>query len=303
MHEAAPVRRVEQVVVAVAQHLLPARREIDLVALDVEVPQAVVGRGLRELEALFELVQARLDAHALEARAHRVADELEQQLQVHVPRAARQRVGETEDAGRLALHAEGDEQHRTDLQLREAPAFGGLVLARGGGVADLGEAQVFEAALEPRIGFERRAAPGLDATLRERSVGGIDLVDRPRLGSEQPHEGRIDSTGVTQRVQGVADAGFDLPAAHVLEVDGNLGARDVDAKRLLAAAGRPHARREDVGCGQFRIFRCLSHSFRTLAPETQSGADAHHRFQRLTPPKVAMHSVTTNEEHKLSARC
>ena len=53
--------------IAVAEHRLPARREIDLVALDVEVPEPVVGGGLAEAGALLELGEALLDAHALEA--------------------------------------------------------------------------------------------------------------------------------------------------------------------------------------------------------------------------------------------
>jgi gamma-glutamyltranspeptidase/glutathione hydrolase len=52
---------------------VPARREMDLVALDVEIPQAVVGRALRELEPFFQLVQAPFDAQAFEAGAHRIA--------------------------------------------------------------------------------------------------------------------------------------------------------------------------------------------------------------------------------------
>ena len=100
-------------------------------------------------------------------------------------------------------------QHRADLQLGEALALDQLVPARRGAVADLGEAQVFEAALEPRIGFERGAAPGFHAALRERAVGGVDLVDGRAVGREQPDEGGIDAGGIAQGVEAVADAGFD----------------------------------------------------------------------------------------------
>ena len=43
VHEPAPVGRDVRVVLVVAEHLAPARREVDRVVLDVEVPQAVVG--------------------------------------------------------------------------------------------------------------------------------------------------------------------------------------------------------------------------------------------------------------------
>ena len=69
--------RIELGVHRVAVHLFPARREMDFIALDVEVPQAVVGGALRKLEAFFQLVQSALDSQALEAGAERVAEELQ----------------------------------------------------------------------------------------------------------------------------------------------------------------------------------------------------------------------------------
>ena len=192
----------------------------------------------------------------------RVAEQLQQQLQVHVPGAARQRIGEPEDAGGHTAHAEGNHEHRADLQLRQALALDQLIPARRGAVADLREAQVFEAALEPGIGFDGGAAPGFHAALRERAVRGVHLVDRRAVGREQPHEGGIDAGGIAQGVEAVADAGFDGAAPHVLQVDGYFGAGDIDAQGGFAAARRPHARREHVRRGQItRMIRCLSHSF------------------------------------------
>ena len=78
-------------------------------------------------------------------------------------------------------------------------------------------------------------------------MGRVDLIDDRAVGREHPDERGIDARGITQGIQRFADDGFDRPATHVLEVDGNLGAGDVDAERLLAATSRPHARREDVG--------------------------------------------------------
>src|ERR1700694_4016983 len=117
VHEGAPVRRAAHVVVAVTEHRLPARREIHLVAFDVEVPHAVVGRGLKQISALLELGEARLDTDTLKSRGEAGADELHQQLQIHVPRAARHGMREPEETGRLALHPQRHEQRRADVQL------------------------------------------------------------------------------------------------------------------------------------------------------------------------------------------
>ena len=102
-----------------------------------------------------------------------------------------------------------DQQHRTDGELGEALGLDQLVLARRGGVADLGEPQVFEAALQPRIGFQRRGAPGFHPALRQGAVGGVDLVDGRSVGREQPHEGGVHAGGIAQGVQTVVDAGID----------------------------------------------------------------------------------------------
>src|SRR5688572_991137 len=120
VHEAAPVGRIQQRVGRITEHLLPARREMDLVALDVEIPEAVVGRALREFDALFERVQPLFDAQTFEARGKRIAEELQQQLQVHIPRATRQCVSKAQYARRLPLHAQADEQYGADRQLRES---------------------------------------------------------------------------------------------------------------------------------------------------------------------------------------
>ena len=140
-------------VVVVAEHRLPARREVDLVALDVEVPQAVVGRGLRPGSVRSSsLLEARLDAHALEAGREAGAEQLHQQLQVDVPGAARQASAQARGS-RPACPAmrKRHQQRRADVQLGKARGFRRLLLARAGAVAQLREAQVLEA---------RRAARG-----------------------------------------------------------------------------------------------------------------------------------------------
>ena len=90
VHQAAPVGRDVRVVLVVAEHLAPARREVDRVVLDVEVPEAVVGAtaataSLRSSSSR----QVALRAQALEAGGEARADELQQQVQVRVPASAR----------------------------------------------------------------------------------------------------------------------------------------------------------------------------------------------------------------------
>ena len=86
------------------------------------------------------------------------------------------------------------------------------------------------------IGVEGGAAPGFHPALRQRAVRGVDLVDGRAVGREQPDEGGVHAGGIAQGIEAVADAGVDGAAAHVLQVDGDFGAGDIDAQRRLAAA-------------------------------------------------------------------
>ena len=149
MHQTAPVRRAAHILIRVAEHGLPARREVDLVAFHVEVPQAVIGGGLGKIGALLELGEARFDADALEARGQARADELHQQLHVHVPGPTRQGVCQAQKPRGLALDTQRNKERRPQLQLREALRLRRLLLAGRAGITQLGEAQMIEAPLEP----------------------------------------------------------------------------------------------------------------------------------------------------------
>jgi len=96
------------------------------------------------------------------------------------------------------------------------------------------KAQVVEAPLDPRIGLQRRRTESLHPALRQRAMGGIDLLDGIAVRRQHPHEGRVDVGGIAEGVEAVADAGLDRAATNVLQVDGDFGAGDVDAERRFA---------------------------------------------------------------------
>ena len=246
MHEAAPVRRAAHVVIAVAEHRLPARREVDLVAFDVEVPQAVVCGGLRERVALLELGESRLDADALETGGEARADELQHQLEVHVPRATRQSVREAEDAGGLALDAERDQQCRTDLQLREATGLSELLLPRRAGVAQLGKAQVIEPGLQPGKLLDAFATQRFRAALRERATRDLHVFDRKLVGTEHRDERAVRRGRFTQQLEIATQRFFQRLPAHVLEIDGDLRARDVETEDRFLSTTVPGVTGQDV---------------------------------------------------------
>ena len=214
MHEAAPVGRIELRIHRVTQHLLPARREMDFVAFDVEVPEAVVGGALRELEALFELVQAVLDAQASRGR---LASELPSSFSSSCRFTSQAPRGSALARPRMPA---GTPPTRKEIMSTEPIcssarrlALDRLVLARRGAVADLGEAQMFEAALEPGDRLRARR----DARLRRGTAPARRGRRRPRrwcaVGVEQPDEGGVDARGVTQGIEALADAAVDGAAS------------------------------------------------------------------------------------------
>src|SRR6516165_3091397 len=121
--------------------------------------------------------EPRLCADALESGGEARADELHQQLQVHIPRPARQRVCEREESSGPALRAQRHDQRGTDLELGELHRLSGLILARGAGIAQLREPQVLEPSLQPRKRLEARARESLRAALRESTACELHFRD------------------------------------------------------------------------------------------------------------------------------
>ena len=116
VHHAVPVRRGDHVALGESEHALPAWREPGAVALRVVVPQAVVRAGQRHFLALLHVGEPVRERDLLEPAGEARADELEQQVQVHVPAVAWRRRNEGEEAANRALHGEGDQEQRADVE-------------------------------------------------------------------------------------------------------------------------------------------------------------------------------------------
>src|ERR1019366_1451898 len=114
----------------VAEHRAPARREVDVIALNVEVPQAVVGGQFGQGIALLDAAQCQRQAHALQSGRKTGAEQLHEQLQVDVEAATRQSIGEPEKARRLILDAKRHQQRRPDRKFGQRAGVVGLLLAR-----------------------------------------------------------------------------------------------------------------------------------------------------------------------------
>ncbi len=253
MHELAPVGRVVQLVLGVAEHGLPARREIDRIEVGVEIPQAVVRAREREVVTFLHVLEVLAHANALEAGRKARADELEQQVLVDIPALARAGRCQAHESGDAAPHRKADQQQRADLQLREAQGFAALFGFRIAGIAIFQDADMAEARPEPGHRFERLGLEDLRRTLGEHALRNRDARDTGAVLGEAREENSVGGGGGAQIVEILRDAGGHVLARHALELDRDLGAGDVESKRGAVGRGGPDLGRKDVGGGEIDV--------------------------------------------------
>ena len=120
MHEVVPVELHVVVVGIVPEHGLPATRQVDALAVAVEVPDTIIGRHRDQRIAFLELLENLLVANAFEAHCQRRAEELHKQMQVGIPALYRALIGNSKETRDLLMDRKADDQRRADAQLVEA---------------------------------------------------------------------------------------------------------------------------------------------------------------------------------------
>ncbi len=144
-----PIRRLRHVDFVVAQHGLPARREIYAIVEGVEVPESVVGAIEGKLIALFQIAQSALNLDAFQAGREAAAQQLHEQVQLHFPGLARRRARDPQQARGTPFNRIADEEHRTNEQLAPQRGVLDLIGPRLRRIADFRHAQRREPPLEP----------------------------------------------------------------------------------------------------------------------------------------------------------
>ena len=237
MNQLLPVGQRLDLIVAVAEHGLPARREIRGLAIEVEVPQAVVRAVQRERVALLDLLQVPLIAHALDTGGITGAEQLQHEVQVRVPAVARQSRAQRDEAGRLALRREADDERGADAQRRQLRRFRREIAARLRRVADLDDAQVLQPIAQVREPLERLAAQRLGIESREQAGRADDVLDDRVRGIERRDQQRVEARSLAQRFEVLAHQRVGVLVGEILEIDRGLGEQDIQP-RLRSRAGR-----------------------------------------------------------------
>ena len=229
MHQPPPVRRHVRVVLVVAQHLAPARREIHRVVFDVEIPQAVVGRGQRERRALLDLGQVALHPQALEPGGEAGADQLQHQVQVGVPAiTARLRRHQRHEAADTVVQRQPAHQRRAHVEAGQALGIDGVIPARLERVADLRQAQVFELAGQQRQALDGVTLEHLRIERRQQAGGARHALDVLAVRVEQRDADCVDAGRLAQRFEVALDAVVARFAGERDEIDGDLGDEDIE---------------------------------------------------------------------------
>ena len=182
----------------------------------------------------------------LEAAGAARADELQEQMQVHVPAVERRRRERSEEAAHCP-HAEADQEQRTDVQARQALGVARLLGFDIDGVADLEDPHVFEPRADPGQRVERLALQHLRPALRERTLRRGDGVDALAVPVEQRKEYGVGIGGLAQDVEALANHRIGVAGSDVLEIDRDLCASEVNTERRALGPRLPKLRRQDIG--------------------------------------------------------
>src|SRR5690606_12321714 len=137
-------------VLAVAEHRTPARREIHRVVANVVVPETVV-RGVRhEPVALLDGQQIFSEPNALDAARAAHADQLQREMKIRAPVRVRRRAADAEHAAEPLADIEADDEKRRDVEARELLGIVALRERRIPRIRDLEQPEMLEASANPR---------------------------------------------------------------------------------------------------------------------------------------------------------
>jgi hypothetical protein len=246
VHESPPVRGHVRVVLVVAEHLAPARREIDRVVLDVEVPEPVVRGWQRQVVALLEPAEVAVDAKSLEAGGETRPHQLQQQVQVRVPAVARLRRAQRHEAADATVQRKSTDQQGSDAEFRETRGVRRLFPAGRQRVPELDDPQVLEAVGQQRQALEGIPLHHLGVERGEQRRGTRHPLDDFLLGVEECDADRIHPRGLAKRLEVALDAAVAAFARERLEIDCDLGGEDVESDGRAIAVPEDNLGREEV---------------------------------------------------------
>ncbi len=205
----------------------------------------------------------RLNLDALQTGRQTAADQFHEQVKLDFPVLARPGAGDTQKSRGPALDEISDDQNRADAEVcPERPVFG-LIGARVAGIADLRDAQRGEPGFEPGQNLEGLAAQLLRVAGRQHAARRLHVDDARALGVQAHVEGGVGASRIAQQFQVGDDAFHRGFSRHGLEIDGDLGADDVEAHGRSDAASRPRVRGQYIRgaeVGMSRVVGCYRHA-------------------------------------------
>src|SRR6185437_10383448 len=111
---------------------------------------------------------------------------------------------------------------------------------------------MIEPRLQPGKDIHRGARESLRTTLGERASGDLDVLHNQLIATKGYEEGSVADGRFAQQLEIAADTFIHRLAAHILEIDRDLRAGDVESEHGLRRTTGPGICRKDVGRGELR---------------------------------------------------
>jgi hypothetical protein len=238
MHERAPVGRLPGRHVVIAQHGLPARREIDPIVERIEVPEAVVRAVEREFVAFLE---SRAIAPESMMRSSPVARLLPTSLSSRCSCTSQLSRGSAPAIPRMPAGRSSMKYPiiRIEPMPRFAPDRGvfSLIGAHVRGIAHLRNPQRGKPRTKPGQHGQGLAAQLFGIAGCEHAARDRDFAECFRFGIQMDVKCGVGARGLAQQLQIRADTRRRSGSGHRLEIDRDLGADDVEADRRDSSRG------------------------------------------------------------------
>ena len=239
----------------ISQHRLPARAEVRLLRQRVVFPHAIIGTAVHQRIAFPQHGMIARQRHAIQAGAQADPHQLEQQMERHVPPFHRHGGPEADESGRLATHGKPDHQHGTQATLAEHQCLASQVVARLQRVANLEQTAMPQPFANPRQALQRGARQTFRRRASEMGFRRDHALHASGGSVIEGDERGIGTRRFPQDFNVLLQHGFSRGGLERLEVDGDLGAGDVDAERRKTGPAVPQLRGQEIGSSEIAALR------------------------------------------------
>jgi hypothetical protein len=106
---------------------------------------------------------------------------------------------------------------------------------------------MIQARIQPGQRFDRYPAQRFGMTLRKMPTGAQHRLDVLAAAVQKDDKGSVRRRGIAETLEAASNTVVSVIATHVLQIDRNLGAADVDPRTRSLGPASPYLRGQNVG--------------------------------------------------------